>query len=151
MFNHRLMLTLPALALLSACSSMPTWMGGTPPAPAVREITPPPPPPPAPAPGSLAPAGLDGRYIGSQRLAPGASRGCRPASMPVSATVNGGRVALSFGRYGEAEGVIGAAGDLTFSGPNGTGTGTFQANRVTGRSMRGDCAYTLTLTKRRAR
>ncbi len=141
---------LPALALLGGCSTVEGWFGHERPRPQpVAAPAPPAPPPPPATQLNLAPAGLEGRYAGTLRLARGAERTCRPASIPASATVANGQVALNFGRFGSAEGTIGSDAGANISGAETAGQASFAGNRLRGQVQRGTCPYELRLAKRR--
>jgi hypothetical protein len=144
-----LILALPALALLAGCS----WFEGEerPRPQPVAAPTPPPPAPPPQAQLNQAPPGLDGRYAGTLHLARGAHRGCRPASIPASATVANGQVAMNLGRYGTAEGTIGSDAGANLTGTELAGQARFSGNRLSGEVQRGTCPYTLNLSRRAAR
>jgi hypothetical protein len=149
--RHPLLLALPALALLSGCSTVEGWFGHEPP-PRPQPVAPPPaPPPPAATQLNLAPPGLDGRYTGSLRLARDAARTCRPATIPASATVANGQVAMNLGRFGTAQGTIGSDAGANLSGTDLAGQAMFSGNRLSGQVQRGTCPYDLRLMKRAAR
>ncbi len=150
--RHPLILALPALVLLSGCSTVEGWFGHAPPPPRPQPVVAPPAPPPPPATQlNLAPAGLDGRYTGSLRLSRDAARTCRPASIPASATVANGQVAMNLGRYGSAEGTIGSDAGANRTGTELAGQANFSASRLRGQVQRGTCPYDIRLMKRAAR
>lgn len=134
--------------MMAACASDPA------PAPAPRPAPPPIVAPAAPAPAAVnaAPAGLDGRYIGSAVVMPNQTNAdgaaCRPARFPAAVTVNGGRAAISLGRGTRMEGTITADGQVTFSGDGMAAQGSFQGRNFVGEATRQSCGYRLNLTKR---
>ena len=149
MTSRAALLTLPAMALLAGCSTVEGWFGHEPPRPQPVAMPAPPPPPPPSAPVSMAPPELAGHYAGALRLAHGAPRGCRPASIPASATVANGQVAFNFGRHGSAEGPIIADSVAKLTGTEMAGQASFAGRQLTGEVQRGTCPYELRLTKRR--
>ncbi len=152
MSRHPLILALPAMALLAGCSTVEGWFGREPPRPApVAAPAPPAPPPPPATQLNLAPAGLDGRYAGTLRLARDAARTCRPASIPTSATVANGQVAMNLGRFGSAEGTIGSDAGANLTGTELAGQVSFSGNRLRGQVQRGTCPYEVRLMKRAGR
>ncbi len=150
--RHPLLLALPAMVLLSGCSTVEGWFGREPPRqpPPVAAAPPAPPPPPATQ-LNLAPSGLDGRYSGTLRLSRDAGRSCRPASIPASATVANGQVAMNLGRFGSAQGTIGSDAGANLTGTELAGQASFSGNSLRGQVQRGTCPYDIRLMKRAAR
>ena len=138
------LLALPLM--MAACASTPP----PPPRPVAPQIV----APVAPAPAAInaAPAGLDGRYIGTASVMPNQvtadGAACRPARFPAAMTVNGGRAALSLGRGTRLEGTITADGLVTFSGDTMAAQGSFQGRGFQGEATRQACGYRMSLTKR---
>ncbi len=149
--RHPLLLALPALMLLSGCSTVEGWFGHEPPPRPQPVVAPPAPPPPPATQLNLAPTGLDGRYTGSLRLARAAARTCRPSTIPASATVANGQVAMNLGRFGSAEGTIGSDAGANLTGTEIAGQAMFNGNRLRGEVQRNSCTYELRLMKRAAR
>ena len=141
--------TIFALPLvLAACA------GNPPPVAAPRPVAPQvmAPAPPAPASVNAAPAGLDGRWMGTAQLLPGQTSSdgaaCRPARIPAAMSTNGGRAALALGRGTRLEGTITADGMVTFSGDTMMAQGTFQGSGFQGEATRQCCSYRLNLSRR---
>lgn len=143
-----LMILLPAAALLGGCSTIEGWFGHEPPRPQPVAVAPPAPPPPPATQLNQAPPGLEGRYAGSLRLARGAARDCRPNSIPASATVANGQLAMNLGRYGTAQGTIGSDAGANLTGTDLAGEARIAGRLMTGQVQRGSCAYTLNLARR---
>jgi hypothetical protein len=139
------------MALLAGCSTVEGWFGHEPPPRPQPVVTPPAPPPPPATQLNLAPSGLDGRYAGTLRLSRDAARSCRPASIPASATVANGQVAMNLGRYGNAEGTIGSDAGANIAGSELVGQASFSGNRLSGQVQRNTCPYDIRLMKRAAR
>jgi hypothetical protein len=148
--SRPLVVMLPAVALLAGCSTIEGWFGPSRPAQPqpVAAAAPPPPAPPAQSPINDAPPGLDGHYAGTLRLARGADRSCRPRSIPASATVANGQVAINLGRYGSASASIGGDGSADITGTDLAGQVKFAGTRLSGEVQRSTCPYTVNLTRR---
>lgn len=149
--SHRtVLLTLPALALLTGCSTVEGWFGKEQPRPQpVAMPAPPAPPAPPPTAVNMAPPGLDGRYTGTLRLARGGAASCSPATIPASATVANGQVALNLARFGSAGGMIGSDAGANVTGTDLAGQVSFAGTQLAGQMQRGTCPYTVRLTRRR--
>jgi hypothetical protein len=137
---------LSAFALLAGCSGAG---GSNQPPPVTAEAPPPLPQAPAPTPMNDAPAGLDGHYVGTLHLARAAWPNCQPASIPASATIANGQLAMNLGRYGDGQGIIGGDGgaNLIGNGSNFVGDMRIRGKRLGGLVQHTTCPYTADLKK----